>query len=572
MSFLFRKPAVQDVSATVVAVPAPPKESLVPQIDACVMRKRGEMYDAETCGLLLSALMTTARIQQMSSDEYAHLIIALYHATQQGKGRILRIDSILLNVVKHAAHYLLDDALHTHISAWCAGAPKFVYMLLLLALANNRSNASNSANLCSVLCARVIAYGTIERVQHWGYIDAGSKIPSWDALFKMASIRNALMLMACIDNATPPGLVYSLHSKDEMLCYLYSRLRLGPVSETIDALIDCRHLWTTTADAPLSLIGTQIWEWLHKHPEWTRALKTVDANCFAPLNGWLLVRDTQHPQKQLPWLVGHTPTLFATLRTHVSKWIREQPALLLNVLDAVHVWNLQVMDTVHLLAQAWTLMGTARQTRFANFVTGTALAPRDALHIALRLGALLSVQAPEKAGEPLSTIFAYALPLIPADIYRFLDELEVEEGEACIHRTLVLVCRTPAYQAHFGELSIANLAVRCTGEQLLHFHWDAVAFPMRSRIYVYMVKIALEPAPLSFTDGSEYAVFSSRMTRAWRLQPVLARLVLDKGWGDFVLDRDAAILVPLTTRKHAIEQACTVHFLKDLARVCASYI
>jgi hypothetical protein len=568
MSFLFRKSASAVAAAE---VPAPPKENLVPQIDACIMTAAGSMHVAETCSILLARFVTAAHAQDLSSDEYAHLLVALYHATNQGKGRVDLIDSTLLFVLQHAAHHVLDEALHEHVSIWCAGASKFVYVLLLLALANNRARVTHATSLYNVLYARIIACGVIERIKYSS--NSGTDTCRWEALFKIVSARDALLLMACIDD-TPVELGYSCDDKNRFLWLLGPRLCAGPANETIDALINCRRLWTTTPSAPLSFLGAQIWEWLHKHPEWARALEIVDAKCFAPLKGWLLVRNTQNqPSLALPRLVGNAATLFAELRTYAPVWLCEQPALLVDAVHAVHDWNIGPTNTIYVLEQAWMLMDTTWQTRFANSVTRrTALEPKTALHIALRLGSLLPNAG--GGGGPSSTIFAHVLQHIPADIFGALDELQIEDGEACIYRTLALVCRTPVYQAHFSEQSLGNLAVHCTEEQLHCLLWTANALPSRSRIYVHMVKLALEPTPLSLTEGRKYAAFSSRMSRAWRLRPILMRLAADQGWADFALaaDLDAPTLALVTKRKQVMKQACIVHVPKDLVNVCVGYV
>jgi hypothetical protein len=553
MSFFRRTTKPPPAAATVANL-----ENVVQRIDQCMVDDH-RIRSSDECGNKLAQLMTAERVRCLSDEEYTHLLLTLDHASW-GELKPAWLEGVLVLLAVHATRQLLDEALHDDVSAWSEDALANIYVRLLFAIARKRTNIPDTERLVGVLCQRIV-HKTVPLVD--------STYDQWEALFALVPALEALLLLSQMDN--------TYRDKFKFFPYVGARLEAGPVEQTIDALLGCSHLWTTTAAAAASPLGAQIWAWLVSHPTWSRALEACDAACHAPLEGWLLVRT--HYQ-QLPHLLGDPIALFADLCRR--DWARTQPTLLVDVVRALEDSCLCSLDAASVLAQAWPFMREELRQRVVDKVLNTSAppSPKDALRMAITFGAIVPPDG-QLVPQPLNALVCYALSKASLDAIAALDQSEFADGEPRVYHTLALACRTTdkASRGSFEQL-MAHLAVRCTETQLCQLSGTMDAGSL-SRLYDGMVRLAPQPKalPRSLLESKEqqrrdYLSFSTRLSRAWRLRSILVRLAQHEGWADFSVHAgtDASTRASLASRKQVLEEAYRVHLAKDLARLCVAFI
>jgi hypothetical protein len=564
-SFFRRKPKPEVAAAVVAAAPvallAPaPKENLALLIDECVVDVFGA-HHPDSCASKLAQALSADRVQKLSGDGYARLVGALSYASYKGTDNIQQLQPLLTLLTTHATHHLLDAALDRHVSAWCDDALSAMYLLLLFSIAE-RASTPDADRLFNVLCERVLSKAIVPFV--------ASDYEQWKALFAKLSVRQALLTIERMHKSR-----YSMESTQKFLCWLGKRLQGGTADEAVDGLLACTHLWTTTSQAAASPLGAQIWMWLGTHAvAWKRAFRACDENCFAPLDGWLLVHAASQTH-HLPRLVGEPTTLFAELRKRASEWARDQPSLLVDAVHAVEGSYLCSFDAASVMAQAWPLMDAVSQKRIVDTVVAAenTMSPKDALHLAVAFGEIAPLHG---ALSPLlATLVEYALREASQDASKALDQPGFADGEPCLYHTLSLALRladTHDQEHRYDEL-MAQLAVRCTEAQLCQLSWTDDTIETRNRLYARMVHLMPQPNVSVIVRDTDYLDFSTRMSRAWRLRSTLDRLAQHEGWADFSIleDTDANTRASLVARKQALEAACRVHLANDLARLCVAY-
>jgi hypothetical protein len=547
--------AVAPTSAPSTA-PLPPTKDMVQLIDECVVNDNNQICTCTHWGYNLRNLMTADRVKQLSSDEYAHLVVTIGYmfARREAPQRFDQINAVYTYLAIYSTRHILDEELHEYVSTWSRSAYNRHCLMLLFAVANNRAHVPHITHVVDVLCCRI--GHDIETVVY--VLNA-----QWTSLFALLSVRQALCFLESRKG-------FYAYGESDLLTYFAMRLQTGPIDETIDALRAYTQFWTDTADAVTSKLGIYIWVWLCGHPTTcARALEVCRATCYAPLDGWLLVRKYHQQQQQqklqLPHLVGE----WDKIRQRSDAWVREEPAILLDIFKVVKKTCLGSFDAATVLVQAWPFMDEAMQTKIvAHSVANSLLVSTHALIMAFIFEALVPANGP--IPHPLGILVRHILEKASLDTIGAVDALEVSDGHPSLYRLLVLVYRATT---DYRKL-LAYLAIRCTETQLCRL--GSMDAQDRSRLYADMVHLV--PKPSNRQDLSmetrPYIAFSTHARRAYRLHSILARLAQHEGWADFVpvaaLDtRTRALLI---TRHTILEQACRVHLIDDLARLCIAYI
>jgi hypothetical protein len=555
MSFLRRvlKPKMEVASAPPLPAPEPSKENLAQLIDHCLVSKSDKMRSRCDSALMLSRAMTAVRVRQLTDEEYAHLIVALHYASNQGRDNSVCLGEVLSRLVLHAKHWILDHSLYEHLKTWRGeDALCSIDMLLLLAIACDDTKASGMRHLVDVLCERMCR----KTVPYINFLSEKRA-----ALFALLSPSQALLLL---DRMVAYDKVYFFD-------HVSACLESASVKDTIDALQTFAHLWTTTPKAATSSLGVEIWKWLIKHSDtWSRALEASDATCYAPLDGWLLIRSEQgQPRRStLPYLIGKdTTALFLELGQHSVQWARHQPEVLVDVVKRTTVSFLHSPESASLLMQAWPFLDDASRSGVVLRELQHPVNSQIALQLAIILGKEIVLQ------RDLFILIDYVLKAADMVAESTIDWPEFPDRDSRIYETLVLVChmskeRDKKYQ--YANL-MACLAMRCSEEQLCLLSMTPIEC---SILYIDMTRLV--PSPTAMHVTTSLVVFSSRMNRAWRLHSTLAYLAYSQGWADFVpddiLSMHAFIGTALIRRKQELEQACNTHLVKDLAQVCMLYV